>query len=160
MKSRAIPNYFFLNGDLHKFIKVVKSDNSVVAWNYPEESRQWYPRPEVRRFFKKAYTISDAARLMNIKNQVIYELIDKGLVKPPSRTYDLGSYRPLRQYINEDDMLEYRQAAWDQLPKNRFGEPYDDTMVNAEELLARMEQTDDRDYGDDGDGGLQRIYRA
>lgn len=160
MVSRAIPNYFFLNGDLYKFIKVVKSDNSVVAWNYPNESRDWLPRILVRKHFKKAYTIAEAARLMNIKPKVVRELIDKGLVNPPTRTYDLKTYRPLYPYINEDDMLNYRQEAWNALPKNRFGEPYNDSMASEEELLHRMALGDDRDFGDDGDGGLQPIYRA
>lgn len=156
-----IPNYFFLNDKLHKYIKVVRSDNSVVAWCYQDETRLWLPRPLVRQTFKKAYTINQAAKLINIKKPVILELIDKGLVKRPEKSYDISnnSYRPLISFINEDDMLELRQAAWDQLPKNRFGEPYNDTMANQDELVHRMKLGDDREFRKKGDE-VVKVYKA
>ncbi|QLF83326.1 helix-turn-helix DNA-binding domain protein [Rhodococcus phage NiceHouse] len=157
----TIPSFFFLNDKLHKFIKVVRSDNSVVAWCYQDEARLWLPRSLVRQTYKKAYTVPQAARLINCKKNTVYSLIDKGLVKRPEKSYDISnnSYRPLISYINEDDMLELRQAAWDVLPKNRFGEPYNDVMANEDELIHRMKLGDDREFKRTGDN-ISPVYKA
>ena len=154
----AIPNYFFLNKILHQKIVVVRSDDSVVAWNYEEEKQKWYPRGLLRRNYKKAYTVNQAARLMNVKKAYLIELIKQGLVTRPSIAYDLGTYRPLQSYISEDDMLEYREAAWDKLPKNRFGIPTKDTMLSEAELIHVMAKGDDREFVIEGDEVI-RIFK-
>ena len=156
---RTIPRYFYLNGELHKYIKTIKSDNSVVAWSYRQEKRLWYPRYLVRQEFRRAFTITEAARLIRISSGKINQLIVKGLFPAPERTYDLATYRPMRAYINEDDMLTLRQAAWDVLPKNRFGEPHDDSMANEDELLHLIKLTDDREFIETDDG-FQQVYQA
>lgn len=155
-----LPGFFFLNGELHKYIKVVKSDNSVVAWNYRQESRLWIPRGLVRSHHKKAFTYGQAAKVMNVKKATLTELVDRGMVKAPSKSYDLSDYRPLVSYFSEEDMLDLRQAAWDTLPKNRFGEPYKDTMASEPELIHRMKVLDDREFRYDEDTGLELIYKA
>lgn len=160
--SGSMPKYFFLNGKLHKYIRTVMSDNSIVAWCYQDEERLWLPRMHTRRMYKKAYTISQAARLINTTTRVINELIDQGMVKRPERAYDTGksTFKPLASYINEDDMLALRQAAWDMLPKNKFGEPYTDEMVNEDELIHRMQLGDDREFQRGDDGEIERVYKA
>lgn len=162
MTSGTMPKYFFLNGKLHKYIRTVMSDNSIVAWCYQDEQRLWLPRVHTRKMYKKAYTITQAAKLINVSAARIKEIIDKGLVSRPERAYDIGksTFKPLSYYINEDDMVSLRQAAWDVLPKNRFGEPKDDTMVNEDELLHRMQLGDDREFRRGEDGGFERVYKA
>lgn len=159
MTSRAIPDYFFLNGQLHQKIKIVQSDDAVIAWNYQEEKRKSYPRPEVRQLYKKAFTIPAAAKLMNVSSGKIREVFDKGLVTMPEWSYNLKNYQRLRRYINEENMVELRQTLWDLLPKNRFGEPYNDTMTNEKDLLHAMLLGDNREYIISGDE-LIRIFRA
>lgn len=158
INSGRIPEMFFLNGKLHKKIRVVRSDDSVVAWCYQDEKRNWYPRSLVKKQYKMAYTIPQAARLMNVKPSYIRQLIEKGLVPKPERAYDLASYRPGREYICQDDMLAVRQAAWDKLPKNRFGEPYRDTMLSEVELIHVMNTGDDREFVIEGDDVI-RIFK-
>lgn len=149
---------FFLDGLLHRKIRIINSDNSVVAWCYQEESRKWYPRNLVRRNFQKAYTINQAAKLMRTQTRRLKEVFDKGLFKPPERTYNLSNYAPGKGYINQEDMLELRQVVWDTLPKNRFGEPTNDTMANELELEQAMKRDDDREFLIEGDE-IIRIYR-
>ena len=149
-----------MNGELHKYIKVVKSDNSVVAWNYPQEARLWLPRGLVRSHYRKAFTFGQAAKVMNVRKATLVEIVERGLVNAPSKSYDLSDYRPLVSYISEDDMVDLRQAAWDVLPKNRFGEPYKDTMASEPELLHRMKVMDDREFRYNDDDGLELIYKA
>ena len=82
------------------------------------------------------------------------------MFKLPEQSYDLGDYRPLKEYISEEDMLDLRQIVWDTLPKNRFGEPYDDRMANELELVQLMKQEDDRQFTIYDDGELIQIYPA
>lgn len=157
--NNIIPNYFFIDNKLHMKIKVVRSDDAVVAFCYEDESRPWLNRTMVRKYYKKAYTLSQAARLMNVKRGTLDELIKKKLVPMPKKSYDLANYQPLRSYISEQDMLDYRQAAWDQLPKNRFGEPYRDTMLSEVELIHAMSKNDDRDFVIEGDDVI-KIFKS
>src|SRR6187431_419671 len=99
---------------------------------------------------------------MNCNAGRIKEIIDKGLFPEPERAYNFmdGSYNPLQKYINEEDMLTLRQAVWDSLPKNRFGEPYNDSMTSEIELEHKMRLQDSREYFVRDDGALIKIYKA
>lgn len=158
----AIPQYFFYEGQLHRYIKTIKSDNSVVAWCYQDEDRHWLPLRSVVKNHEKAYTIKQAAALIRCNEYVIKELIKKRMVKVPEKAYDYqnGTYAPLKDYISASDMLELRQAVWDALPKNRFGEPYKDTMSSALELEHRMRLGDDREFLVNDDGDIIKIYKV
>ena len=159
MTTRAIPNFFFLNDELHKKIKIIQSDDSVVTWCYRQEKRLPYPRSLVRKGYKKAFTISAAAKLINVSRGKLQEVFDQGLAPMPEWTYNLANYQRGKAYVNEDNMLEIRQTLWDLLPKNRFGEPYNDTMTNEKDLLHAMMLGDDRDFVIVGDEVI-RIFRA
>lgn len=159
--NRPIPTFFFLNGNLHRRIRVIASDDSVVAWDYANETRKPYPRSEVRRLYKKAFTIPQAAKLINVSPARVRAVYKNQLCTPPQWTYDLANYRRLKAYISEDDMLELRQTLWDLLPKNRFGEPSDDSMTNEKDLIHAMMLGDDREFVVINDGeDFIRIFKA
>lgn len=160
--STPVPTYFFYEGNLYKYIKTIKSDNCIVAWCYQDEDRHWLSIPSAKRNHKKAYTISQAAALIRCSPATIKELIKKRMVKVPEKSYDYqrGTYEPLRDYISAEDMLDLRQAVWDALPKNRFGEPYKDTMSSALELEHRMNLGDDREFIMKDDGDIIKIYKV
>lgn len=153
---------FFYEGKLHRKRKIVRSAQSLVAWCYQDQEYVWLPLGLVRRTFKYAYTIPQAAKLIGIANSRVKELIKAGLVKQPEKSYDYlnGTYAPSKDYISQSDMLDLRQAAWDKLRKNRFGEPYDDTMISEIELEHRMNLGDTREFSVDEDGAIIKIYQA
>ncbi len=157
--SKQIPRMFYLNGMLHMRIKIVNSDDSVVAWCYQEQNTKWYPRNEVRRNFKKAYTIQAAAALIRVSAARVKGVIDRGMVEIPEKAYDIATFRPGRYYISEENMLELRQVLWDLLPKNRLGIPHDDTMASEKELEHDMRLGDDREFVV-LDGDIIRIFKA
>lgn len=153
-----IPDHFFLNGDLHKKIQIVKSDDTVIAWSYRDQKIKHYPLTETRRLYKKAYRIGQAATLMNVRPNVLRSIFKQGLAKMPAKSYDLN-YREGSSYISEEDMVELRQIAWDLLPKNKYGAPYNDTMVSEKELIHRMNLGDSREYVIE-DGDIIKIFKA
>lgn len=158
----SIPTMFFHDQKLHRRIKIVRSDNSLVAWCYADEERVWLPLPYIRDYYKNAYTISRAAALINCTPGRIKEIIDKGLFPEPERAYNFtdGSYNPLQKYVNEEDMLVLRQTVWDTLPKNRFGEPYNDSITSEIELEHKLRLQDSREYFVRDDGSVIKIYKA
>jgi len=160
MVNRPIPSMFYLDDKLMMKIRVIVSDNSVVAWSYQDEDRLWLNRDEVRRKYKKAYTISAAANLINISPITIKEIIKKNLLSNmPESSYDRKTYMPKKVYINEEHMQELRQVAWEQLQKNRYGEPHNDTITSAKQLDHLMKLGDDREFIKLDDDQVVRIFR-
>jgi hypothetical protein len=153
---------FFYDSKLHRKRKIVKSSNSLVAWCYRDEEFAWLNLPYLRQNFKRAYTVSQAARLINTRPGVILNLIKSGEIKAPEYSYDFinGSYELQRRYFNQADMQDVRQSVWDALPKNRYGEPYRDTLTNAEALEYKMASGDDREFIQRDDGTIIKIYQA
>lgn len=158
MANRAIPSMFFLDGFLHRKINVIISDGKVVAWNYQKETRSWYDRNEVRKKFYNAYTVPKAASLMNVSASYLKEVLKKN-INLIEESYDIKTFAPLRAYISQENMLELRQLVWDTLPKNRFGEPYRDTMTDSKQLEHLMKLGDDREYIRLDDDQVVRIFR-
>lgn len=154
-----IPDYFYINGMLHKKLAVIRSDSSVYAFCFQEERPVFLNLIHTKKYLKKAFTVPQAANMMNVSSAKLKDLFKAKLYKWPEESYDLNSYRPIRIYINEDDMLEIRQLLWDLLPKNKYGIPYNDNMASEEELIHAMRSQDDRDYVR-VDGDMIRIYRA
>lgn len=153
-----IPDYFYYEDKLWKKIKVVRSDSSVLAFCYQEQEKYFLSLAAVRRNFKKAFSLTQAAAMMRISKATLQSIFDKNLHVPPERVYDLSTLAPGRAYINEDDMLGLRQIAWELLPKNKYGIPYRDTMASEEELIHAMRLGDDRDFIV-RDGDMVRIFR-
>lgn len=143
---RSVPTMFFLDDKLYKRIKLVKSDDSIVVFDYEEESRVWLPISAVLKNYKKAYSLAQAANILNVKTGIIKEVINNGEVDKPSLAYNPKTFAPLKYYISENKMMDLRNAVWEHLPKNKYGEPYRDTIPSPDDLTARLYGQDDRNY--------------
>lgn len=156
---RAIPNYFFLEDKLYEKIKIVKSDDSVVAFDYAEMSRVWLSRPLTSRHAVRAYSIQQAASLLRVRSFTIKDAIKDGLTPPAVIAYNQTTLKPTGTYFKESDLIELRQAVWDLLPKNRYGEPFRDTMVSESELKMILAK-DNPDIFTVKDGEIIAIFKA
>lgn len=143
---RSVPAMFFLEGKLYKKIKLVKSDDSIVAFDYEEESRVWLPVRAVLKNYKRAYSLTQAANLLSVKTSVVKEVINKGSVKRPILAYNPKTFAPIKYYVSEDDLMDIRDAVWELLPKNRYGEPFKDVIPSQDDLRAKLFGGDDRNY--------------
>lgn len=155
----AIPKHFYYEGKLYQKIAVIQSDSSILSFCYSEQDKFFLPLLDVRRRFKKAFTITQAANLIRISRQTLMSIFDRGLHDPPERVYDTNTLAPGRYYVNEEDMLAIRRIAYDLLPKNKYGVPYKDEMASEEELVHAMRLNDSRDYVVK-EGRSVRIFRA
>ena len=156
---RAIPNFFFLEDKLYEKIKIVKSDDSVVAFDYAEMSRVWLSRPLTARHAVKAYSIPQTASLLRVKSSTIKDAIKDGLTPPAAMAYNQTTLKPTGVYFKESDLIELRQAVWELLPKNRYGEPFRDTMVSESELKMILAR-DNPDVFTVKDGEIIAIFQV
>lgn len=143
---RSIPTMFFLEDKLFKRIKLVKSDDSVVVFDYEDESRIWLPINAVLKNYKKAYTVLQVANLFSVKTSVIKEALYKGNVTAPVLAYNPKTFAPTKYYISEDNLMELRDEVWEMLPKNKYGEPFRDMLPSKDDLRAHLFSDNDRNY--------------
>ena len=143
---RSVPAMFFLDGKLYKKLKLVKSDDSVVVFDYEEESRVWLPVRAVLKNYKRAYSLPQAANLLSVKSSIVKEIITKKSIGNPVLAYNPKTFAPIKYYISEDDLMDIRDAAWELLPKNRYGEPFKDVIPSPDDLRAKLFGDDNRNY--------------
>lgn len=143
---RSVPTMFFLDDKLYKRIKLIKSDDSLVTFDYAEESRVWLPVRAVLKNYKRAYTLNQVANLFSVKTQIIKEVIQKGRVTKPILAYNPKTFAPIKYYVSEDNLMELRDEVWELLPKNKYGEPFRDVLPSKDDLKAMLHSGDDRNY--------------
>jgi len=137
---------FFLGDKLYKKIKLVKSDDSIVVFDYAEESRVWLPVRAVLKEYKRAYSLPQVANLLSVKTGLVKEVIKKDEVAKPVLAYNPRTFAPIKHYVSEDSLMDIRDAVWELLPKNKYGEPFRDMMPSPDDLRAKLFGDDDRNY--------------
>jgi hypothetical protein len=156
-----VPNYFFLDEKLYKKIRVVKTENYVVAWSYEDEKRVWLNYSYVRKNSDKAYKLADVSQLIEKSTNYIMSHMQRNLVKRPSgRTYNITSKMPKDFMWSSRDILDLRDSIYDLAPKNKYGEPYSNfTLISKAELLNKMHK-DVSMYIKNENGEFIKIWRA
>lgn len=156
-----LPNYFFLEEKLYKKIRVVKSENYVVAWSYEEEKRMWLTYSIVRQYATEAYDLTQVSKLIDKRKSYILSYIKRNLVAPPSaRTYSIRNKVPGKWMWSEQDVLDLRDTLFELAPKNKYGEPYTNLkLISKAELLSKMRK-DTAFYVRDDNGDFVKIWRA
>jgi len=161
LATLEVPTFFFLNSDLHKKIKTIKSENILIAWDYPNESRIHYDFSLVKANYQAAYKIKEVAGLIGIVEKRIRSLLDRKLVQHPSgRSYTIHNRKPNTYYWSEDDVLDLRDQLYNLVPKNKYGEPtrkYD--LISRAELLSKM-RGDQSYYVKSEDGRYIKVWKA
>lgn len=133
---RAIPNFFFIEDKLYEKIKIIKSEDVVVAFDYAESQRVWLSRPLTANHYERAFSITETAAALRVKPSTVKDALKEGLTPPAVVAYNQMTLKPKSFYFKESDLFEIRDVIWDLLPKNQYGEPYRDTMVSERELKA------------------------
>lgn len=109
MASKKRIRFFFLNGHLHKVLRVNRSQDLVTAYDFIEHRAKVYPWSDVKRKMQHAFTISEAAKLVDRHRDRIVRYIRNGEIKEPQREYNLDTKEPYRYFFSEDDMLELHE---------------------------------------------------
>lgn len=157
----SVPTYFFLDDVLHKKLRVIVSENVLVAWNYPDEKRLWLDHSWVKKNYQKAYKLVQVAELIGRSKNSLADLLDRKLVRHPSgKAYRIHNRMPSTTYWSEDDVLDLRDQLYALTPKNKYNEPYRGfKLISKAELLAKM-RGDSGLYVKNEEGEFVKIWKA
>lgn len=154
--------YFYLNGDLHKSLFIKRSEDSMIAWNYPQQKRVAYNLSDVRRSKQHAYTISYAADMLNRHIDTIKRHLKAGDYQTPQRSYSLEDNSKLgRYYFSEDNIREMRNF----FKTVHIGRPRKDGMVNSTSIPSKAEleallRNEKVLYAKQDDGTFIQVWKA
>jgi hypothetical protein len=108
--------YFFLNEKIHKVIKLSRSKDEVIAWCYPDRKRVLYSYSLVNKNMGKAFTVSEAAIILNKHKITLMDYILEGKVRVPQKIYSISdpdNNKWSKYMLSETDILDIHQHILD-----------------------------------------------
>lgn len=107
---KPVKRLFFLDGDLVKLIHSNKASNIVEFYNVNKGKNQSMLYSDFKKHRKRAYSVANAARLLNRSRLQFGKYIASGLIPAPIGD-SIGGERGLRikSYYSEDHLFEIRE---------------------------------------------------
>ena len=97
--------YFYLDGKLYKTLHRNRAEDLIIVWDYILEKRVAYSLSNVQKNRTNAYTVTQAAKMINRSVDTIKRHWRAGDIKRPFRTYSLdGQKRPNKYFFSEEDI--------------------------------------------------------
>lgn len=131
---------FFINGNLVRLINKNRGMNIVNIFDIVDKKEKTMLLSDFKKHKKRAYTLVDAARLLERGPAQIYRYINEGLVPPPVGVQPGGERMfTKKSYYSEDHIFEIREA----MSKIHHGRPRKDgrisnNVLTEQELRAKM----------------------
>ena len=115
-RSRKKLQYFFINGKIHKVIKSTRAKDELIAWCYPDKKRMLYSYHLIEKNMENAYSVKDAAALLNRHKVTVEEYILAGKIKEPQKVYPISNPDStwFKFMLSESDILDIHQFILDQ----------------------------------------------
>lgn len=159
--ANLIPTYFFLNKKLHKLMAIIKSEDVVIAFSFPDEKNIRYLYTQVRKNYESAYNVSQVSELLGRPVKEIKDLMIRGLAEFPSgKAYAIKTQRPTKSYWSQEDVIALREAMLATVSKDKYGFPNKNyKIVSPSELLAKM-RGDTATYAKTPDGKFIKVWKA
>jgi len=103
--------YFFLNGKVHKVLKLSRGKDEVIAWCYVDKKRVMYSYAQVDKHMEKAYTVIEAGKILGRHRVTIEEYILQGKIKQPQKVYPISNPESTwsKYMLSESDILDIHQ---------------------------------------------------
>lgn len=114
-RSQKKLRYFFLNNKIHKILSSSRSKDQIIAWCYPDKKRVLYSYSLVKKSMENAYTVKEAAFLLNKHKITIEDYILEGKIRQPSRIYPISNpdSKWSKFMLNQKDILEIHEFILD-----------------------------------------------
>jgi hypothetical protein len=103
--------YFFLNGKVHKVLKLSRAKDEVVAWSYLDKKRVMYSYAQVDKHMEKAYTVLEVGKILGRHRVTIEDYILEGKIKQPQKVYPISNPESTwsKYMLSESDILDIHQ---------------------------------------------------
>lgn len=108
--------YFFLNEKVHKVLRASRAKDELVAWCYPDRKRVLYSYHQVDKNMGKAYTMTEAAVLLNKHKITLEDYILEGKVRVPQKIYPIGNPENTKwskYLLSQEDILDMHEHILD-----------------------------------------------
>lgn len=132
----SVPTYFFLNGEIHKRLRVIRGSDQLTAWNFPQGKLMIYSLTAARPNMEPAFTTTQVEKMINRKQITILHAICDGLAEPPQMTYSIDEKRNSYKYMwGEKDIMKLHEYF---MTRHR-GKARKDGGITPQVLPTRME---------------------
>lgn len=85
-------NVFFLNGKLHRRLRIVRPEDKIETWCYPDQRRVVYTYSDVKKNYKPAFTTREVGEMVNRAPRVVERMAREQVFDPaPPMMYTLSS---------------------------------------------------------------------
>ena len=102
--------YFYLDGKLYKTLHRNRAEDIIIVWDYEQKKRVAYSLSDVQKNRKHAYSVPQAAKILNRSSDTIKRHWRAGDINKPLRTYTLdGQYKPHKYFFSEDNIREMQE---------------------------------------------------
>ena len=103
--------YFFLNGKVHKVLKLSRARDEVIAWSYLDKKRMMYSYSQVEKNMEKAYSVVEVSKILGRHRVTIEEYILQGKIKQPQKVYPISNPDSTwsKYMLSESDILDIHQ---------------------------------------------------
>jgi hypothetical protein len=103
--------YFFLNGKVHKVLRLSRAKDEVIAWSYIDKKRVMYSYAQVDKHMERAYTVVEAGKILGRHRVTIEEYILQGKIKQPQKVYPISNPESTwsKYMLSESDVLDIHQ---------------------------------------------------
>lgn len=146
--------YFFLDGKIHKSLRISRARDEITAWCYPDRRRVMYSYSLVKKSMQNAYSIKDAASLLNRHKVTVENYILDGKIQQPNRIYPISNPDSpgwTKYMLSENDVLKIHQFILD--------DGYTVDVPSRSELLALL-RNDTILYTKTTDGRFVPVWKA
>lgn len=155
-------NVFFLNGKLHKKLRIVRPADTIETWCYPEHRRVAYTYSDVRKNYKPAFSTQQVADMLGKSGMTVQNAISAGGIETPAIMYSLNeSKRKFAYRWSEEDIMNlhaYMLSIHRGRPRND-GKITPQQLPTAAELRAMIRQ-EQIFYVKMDDGSFRPTWRA
>jgi hypothetical protein len=103
--------YFFLNGKVHKVLRLSRAKDEVIAWSYVDKKRVMYSYAQVDKHMERAYTVVEVGKILGRHRVTIEEYILQGKIKQPQKVYPISNPDSTwsKYMLSESDILDIHQ---------------------------------------------------
>lgn len=152
---------FFLDGKMYKTLRVDRSKDELVAWEFDTRKRVHLSNSYVQQNKEKTYNIHEVSEMLNRSKQYIWNLQYNGEI--PCREYrTIATNRLYGLRWSPSDIME----AWEYFSQRHYGRPRKDGAVipyklpSKAEMRAMLNQETILYYKDEKTGEFKPTWKA
>lgn len=129
-------NHFFLNGKLHKNLRITRAEDRIETWCYPDARRVAYAYTDVKKNMQPAYSTKQVAEMLGKSELTIKNCVWEGGIEEPAIVYTLTTTKHKHAWRWSE---EHIMALHTYMLSKHMGRPRKDGKVTPQKLPTARE---------------------